>query len=222
MGGRVPGSPPSRFLFPAWTNQLPRLVGAALLVVVGGVVAVFWYFGTDKFLRVGYQPRQPIEFSHKQHAGDLGLDCRYCHSTVERAAFAAVPPTQVCMNCHKAVKTGSDRLTLLRERVADDGPVPWVRVHDLPDYVYFDHRAHLSAGVGCASCHGRVDQMARVTQVQPLTMGWCLDCHRDPEPHLRGAESVTRMDFVPGTRHGLHAPNGREVRPPVHCSGCHR
>jgi hypothetical protein len=215
----VPGS---RFLFPAWTNRLPRLVALGGLVVFCAVVGVAWYFGTDKFWRVGYEPQQPIEFSHKLHAGDLALDCRYCHSTAERSSFAAVPPTQVCMNCHRAVKSDSPKLSLLREQAADDRPVPWVRVHDLPDYVYFDHRAHLGAGVGCASCHGRVDQMARVQQTQPLTMGWCLSCHRDPEPHLRGAESVTRMDVVAGARRGKRSPSGREVHPPVHCSGCHR
>ncbi len=222
---RVPPSAlPARFLFPRWVNHLPRFVALALALVLLCVIGVFWYWGSDKFWRVGYQPAQPVEFSHKLHAGDLGIDCRYCHSTVERASFAAVPPTQVCMNCHRAVKPDSPRLAALRDRVADDRPIPWIRVHTLPDYVYFDHGAHLAAGVGCSSCHGRVDQMTRVTQVEPLTMGWCLDCHRDPGRQLRGTAEVTQMDWKPAADQPIRllAATGREVHPPVHCSGCHR
>lgn len=214
--------PSERFLFPAWADRVPRYVAATMLVLLLGTIGAFWYWGSDKFWRVGYQPVQPIAFSHKLHAGDLGVDCRYCHSTVERSAFAAVPATQVCMNCHRAVKTDSPLLPLLRARALDDQPIPWVRVHDLPDYAYFDHGAHLSAGVGCSSCHGRVDQMERVTQVAPLTMGWCVDCHRDPRAHLRGAEEVTKMDWRPAAGGTRTAATGREVQPPLHCSGCHR
>lgn len=224
QSGETPVSaPPPRFLFPVWANRAPRYVALSLLLVAIGIVAALWYWGTDKFWRVGYQPQQPVEFSHKLHAGDLGLDCRYCHATVERSAFAAVPPTQTCMNCHRAVRTDSAKLALVRARAEDDFPIPWVRVHDLPDYVYFDHRAHVGAGVGCASCHGRVDQMQRVAQTQPLTMGWCLDCHRDPRAHLRGASSPTQMDWQPtASAATTRAPSGREVHPPLHCSGCHR
>jgi hypothetical protein len=213
----------SRFLFPRWTNRVPAYVGLGLFFLVAGAVAAFWYWGTDKYWRVGYAPEQPIPFSHKLHAGDLGLDCRYCHSTVERAPFAAVPPTQTCMNCHSKVKTDSARLALLRARAADDRPIPWVRVHDLPDFVYFDHSAHLSSGVGCSTCHGRVDQMARVVQKAPLTMGWCLDCHRNPAPQLRASTEITKMDWQPRTAATEpRTANGRTAQPPVHCSGCHR
>jgi hypothetical protein len=151
------------------------------------------------------------------------MDCRYCHSTVERSAFAAVPPAQTCMNCHAKVKTESAKLALVRLSAKDDRPLPWVRVHNLPDYVYFDHGAHLGAGVGCSSCHGRVDQMQRVTQKQPLTMAWCLGCHRDPAANLRGAGEVTRMDWKPKTVPAAAiTANGRTAHPPLHCSGCHR
>lgn len=196
----------------------------ALGTVAIAAVAAFWYWGTEKFWRVGYSPIQPVPFSHKLHAGDLGMDCRYCHSTVERSPFAAVPPTQTCMNCHAKVKTDSPKLALLREHAADDQPMPWIRVHDLPDFVYFDHSAHLAAGVGCSSCHGRVDQMVRVVQKKPLTMGWCLECHRDPAPHLRTATEITKMDWEPPTltKTAAITANGRQARPPVHCSGCHR
>jgi cytochrome c7-like protein len=211
------------FLFPRWTNRAPAIVAVALGCLFVGVVAAFWYWGTEKYWRVGYSPEQPIPFSHKLHAGDLGMDCRYCHSTVERSPFAAVPPTQTCMNCHARVKTDSPKLALLRERAADDKPVPWVRVHDLPDFVYFDHSAHVTSGVGCSSCHGRVDQMARVVQKAPLTMGWCLDCHRNAAPNLRAATEITKMDWQPrANATEARTATGRTAQPPVHCSGCHR
>ncbi len=214
----------SRYLFPRWSNRVPAFAAIGTLLLLAGAVAAFWYWGTEKYWRVGYSPKQPIEFSHKLHAGDLGLDCRYCHSSVERAPFAAVPPTQTCMNCHAKVRTDSPKLALLRARAADDAPIPWVRVHDLPDFVYFDHSAHLAAGVGCSSCHGRVDQMARVVQKAPLTMGWCLSCHRDPASSLRASSEITKMDWQPPAVAPVEArtANGRAARPPVHCSGCHR
>lgn len=194
------------FQFPRWSNRVFPLVVAGVLLSASTAGAALWYYGGNRFTEVGYAPVQPVEFSHKLHAGDLGLDCRYCHSTVERAAFAAVPATQTCMNCHSKVAADSDKLLPVRESAASGKPIPWVRVHALPDYVYFDHRAHVGAGVACASCHGRVDRMPRVTQVEPLSMGWCLDCHRNPEPALGG----------------MRTTNGRVATPPLHCSGCHR
>lgn len=183
--------------------------------------AAFAYYGTDANLSVGYSPQQPVEFSHKLHAGDLGLDCRYCHSTVERSAFAAIPTTQVCMNCHSKVRTDSVKLLPVRATFTEKRSIAWVRVHNLPDFVYFDHGAHLAAGVGCSTCHGRVDQMARVEQVQDLSMGWCLNCHRNPSPFLQPVSEITNMHFVAaGTNQSTLS--GRIVEPPVHCSGCHR
>jgi hypothetical protein len=159
------------------------------------------------------------------HAGELGMDCRYCHDTVEQAACAAIPPTQTCMNCHKLINPDSDKLLLVRESYATGMPIAWVRVHDLPDYVYFDHSAHLRAGVGCASCHGRVDKMDVVYQVETLAMGWCLDCHRDPQPHLRPREAVTQMAWVPTEASQSLGRRLRElydVNPKDDCSVCHR
>jgi hypothetical protein len=186
------------------------------------------YYGTDSNLVVGYSPVQPIEFSHKLHAGDLGLDCRFCHFTVERSAFAAVPSTQICMKCHSKVRTDSVRLLPVRATYAENRPIQWVRVHKLPDYVYFDHSVHLAVGVGCSTCHGRVDQMQRVEQVQSLSMGWCLDCHRNPAPFLRNLADVTNMNWKPRAVivPQMQAPPpvvaSRPIEPPTHCSGCHR
>lgn len=214
-----------RFLFPRWSNKVPAFVAAAAVLGLSSIAGAFWYYGTNKYFEVGYQPVQPVEFSHKIHAGDLGLDCRYCHSTVERSSFAAVPPSATCMNCHARVKTDSPLLLPLYDSVAQGKPVPWIRVHNLPDYVYFDHSAHLAAGVGCSTCHGRIDQMPRVTQVESLTMGWCLQCHRNPGPSIRAAADLTRMTWQPNEKvpdGPVTLASGRVANPPTHCSGCHR
>jgi len=225
----VQPTPRKPFVFPIWANWLLPVL---LLMVAGGgaylhvlVPLVADPATTD----VGYQPRQPVPFSHAIHAGQLGMDCKYCHTTVEKAAFAALPPTQTCMNCHSSIRTTSDKLTVVRDSWATGKPIPWVKVHDLPDYAYFNHSAHVNKGVGCVECHGRIDQMETVYQAKPLSMGWCLQCHREPEKYLRPVEEVTNMKWV--------APNGDQLslglelkkKYGVHdaaymtsCSTCHR
>jgi hypothetical protein len=213
-------------IFPKSLNYLPLI--AALNVAIGGGVVTFvfvYYFSPDN-LQVGYAPVQPVPFSHRQHAGQLGMDCRYCHANVERSFEAMVPPTQTCMGCHAVVRPESARLAPVRESWETDQPVEWVRVHNLPDHVYFDHSVHLSAGVGCASCHGRIDQMPVVAQQGDLSMSWCLDCHRAPEENLRPLDRLTDMDW---TREGateeegaVIAALGTRATPPENCSGCHR
>jgi len=218
----------ARYLFPRWSNKVVPLVIFLGLGPLGtAVCGAAWYYATNKHVEVGYSPKQPVDYSHKLHAGDLGIDCRYCHSTVERSGFAQVPPTETCMNCHAKVKTDSVKLLPVRESYATEQPIPWVRIHNLPDYVYFDHSAHMSAGVGCVSCHGRVDQMVQVKQEKPLSMGWCLECHRDPAPNLRDPALITKMDLdvkptavSMGT--GVAKHGNRTIQPPLHCSGCHR
>ena len=218
----------ARYLFPRWSNQVfPRVIAFGLVPLAAATVGGLYYYGGNKHLEVGYSPEQPVAYSHKLHAGDLGIDCRYCHSNVERSAKASVPPTETCMNCHAKVRTDSLKLLPVRESFAHDTPIPWVRVHNLPDYAYFDHSAHTSAGVGCVSCHGRVDQMPQVKQTEPLSMGFCLDCHRDPGPSLREPSLITKMDLdvkssAVSLGTGVASLNGRTVKPPVHCSGCHR
>jgi hypothetical protein len=182
-------------IFPRSLNYLP-LVGALAVAVGGGLVAfVFAYYFSPKNLAVGYAPAQPVAYSHRLHAGQLGMDCRYCHANVERSYEAMVPPTQTCMGCHAVVRADSAALAPVRESWETNRPIPWVRVHNLPDHSYFDHSIHSAAGIGCVSCHGRVDRMEVVAQAQPLSMGWCLDCHRNPEPHIRPPWRVTDMDW---------------------------
>lgn len=194
------------------------------LLVLGGV-ASYAYFAYPDVIETGYTPVQPVPYSHKLHVGQLGMDCYYCHNTVYKAAYAAIPPTETCMNCHVRVKPDSPRLKPVRESYATGKPIPWINVHVLPDYVYFNHQAHITAGVSCVSCHGRVDQMIEVKQMQPLSMGWCLECHRNPAPNLRPPELVTKLDWVPDrdpAEIGREIIQAKGINPPQQCSGCHR
>jgi hypothetical protein len=210
--------------FPRWTNKLPGLLAAAAGLGGAATIFVVWYYFSPKHTDVGYRPKQPVAYSHKLHAGDMGMDCRYCHAGVEQSSWAPVPATQICMNCHSQVKTESQALAPVRESWAQDKPIEWVRVHKVPDFAFFNHSSHLGAGVGCSSCHGRVDQMIVVRQDQPLSMGWCLDCHRDPYPNIRHQDELTKMDWQPRTAEAALAdPNIRhDLNPPQNCSGCHR
>jgi len=212
-------------IFPRWLNYLPLVAGLSAPVAGALVVGGIWYYGSPEYTDVGYRPVQPVPYSHALHVGELGIDCRYCHASVERSAVANVPPTQVCMNCHHVVKRDSPLLAAVRESLASGKPLRWVRVHNLPDYAFFNHAAHVRAGVGCVSCHGRVDQMEVVTQAEPLSMSWCLDCHRNPAPRLRPPEEVTNMEWFPPRGQAQWASQTiaeRGLAPPVDCSGCHR
>jgi hypothetical protein len=198
------------------------------LLVGGGALyltVLVWYGGSPLTTDVGYAPVQPIPFSHALHNGQLGIDCRYCHTAVDKAAHSNVPTTETCMNCHERVKAKSAKLEPLRESWATNMPVKWVKVHDLPDFVYFNHSAHVTRGISCVSCHGRVDTMERITQVEKLSMGWCLDCHRAPENHLRPVEYVTKMDWQPSEDQltlGTRLKEINHINPPQDCSTCHR
>jgi menaquinone reductase, multiheme cytochrome c subunit len=212
-------------IFPEWLDRMKPLVGCGLVVGLVYVVAMLYYGGSPEAWRVGYSPKQPVAFSHALHAGELGMDCRYCHTTVENAAFAAIPPSATCMNCHTQIAPQSRQLLALRENHAVEASVPWVRIHNLPDYVYFDHSAHVSRGVSCVSCHDRVDQMEQVYLAKPLSMSWCLDCHRDPDPHLRPPEFVTDLDWVPEDdvlQVGRRVREQLHINPSISCSTCHR
>ncbi len=211
-------------IFPKKANALPllTLVGAGL----GGVVVVFliWYYFSPQFTDVGYAPTQPVPYSHELHAGQLGIDCRYCHSNVEQGAKANIPATQTCMNCHNQIRTNSLKLLPVRESWATGQPVEWVNVHMLPDYAHFSHASHVNNGVGCETCHGRIDQMQVVQQVAPLSMGWCLECHRQPELFLRPQDQITTMGYVQPAnfvQRNLERVAQEKLVPPTNCSACH-
>jgi hypothetical protein len=224
------------FHFPNWVNKFTFLA-AATAVVVGGYLATCLFAAiSPKIVNVGHQPKQPVPFSHKLHAGQLKMDCRYCHNTVERAGHAAIPPTATCGNCHGGSRTTkgerdlgivhaeSTLLKPIRVSLESNDPVLWERVHDLPDFVYFNHSAHVNKGVSCVSCHGRIDKMEIVTQVEPLSMKWCLDCHRNPTPNIRDPKLVTQLDFTPENPEEYHKKWAAKlnVNPNVNCSTCHR
>jgi hypothetical protein len=207
-------------LFPRALNKLGLAVAVGANVALVVVVFLFWYYGSPKNLQVGYAPLQPVPYSHRLHAGDLGIDCRYCHANIERSAHAMIPATQTCMGCHAIVKTDSAKLEPVRDSWKTGAPIEWTKVHKLPEHAYFNHSAHLAAGVGCATCHGRIDQMEVVRLDKPISMGWCLECHRDPSPNLRPKDQITNMNWTPEM-----APAGWQppkVNPPTNCSGCHR
>lgn len=209
-------------IFPRWVNRLPLLLAFAGGSGAFGLVGFVWYYGSPKYTDVGYAPVQPVPYSHRQHVGDYGINCRYCHFTVERSPIAGIPPTQTCMNCHTTLKPQSDQLLAVRESWSQGTPVRWVRVHKLPDFVHFYHNAHLNKGIGCASCHGRVDQMVTVRQEQPLSMAWCLECHRDPEKFVRPTAAVTDMAYERADPdEGRRLVKENNVNPPVNCSACH-
>jgi hypothetical protein len=209
-------------IFPPATNTLAKasLLGAAGLVLLGG-----WAWGlllrSPFATQAGVVRAQPVPFSHAHHVGGLGLDCRYCHASVERSAFAGVPSEETCMTCHSQIWTDAEVLAPVREAFRADRPVSWTRVHDLPDFAYFHHAVHVKKGVGCATCHGRLDRMPLTWREETLQMEWCLECHRDPAPHLRPVEAVFDPAWEPA---GTDGPQTRppDARPSVDCSTCHR
>jgi hypothetical protein len=215
-------------LFPRWTNTVSRLAAAALLAIpaiaIGGLMAyVRSPLVTNQFNPV----EQPIEFDHRHHAGDEQIDCRYCHWSVENSPSAGIPSTTVCVSCHAQVWNKSPYLAEVRKAFFNDQPIPWVRVHNLPDFVYFNHSIHVNKGVGCVTCHGRVDEMGAVYQQAPLTMAWCLDCHRNPEPNLRPAEAITSMTWKPPegvdpVEYGKTLAAQYDVHSRTSCTTCHR
>jgi menaquinone reductase, multiheme cytochrome c subunit len=212
-------------IFPKSTDKYVRIgaliVGA--LALGGGAFAL--YVSNPYVLKTGYSPIQPVPYSHKLHAGDLGMDCYYCHYTANKSGHAAVPATQVCMNCHVRVKPQSPRLAGVRESYETGKPIEWVRVHKVADFAFFNHQAHVTAGVSCVSCHGRVDQMVEVKQVQPMNMAWCLDCHRNPAPNIRPVDEVTNLAWKPErdpAAIGHEIIKAKGINPPQNCSGCHR
>jgi len=185
-------------LFPPAANTLARVALMAIPVVPFlGIGLAYGLMRSPYATGVDVSLDQPIPFSHKHHVGDVGIDCRYCHTSVERSAFAGLPPTETCMTCHSQLFTDAAMLAPVRKSLAEHKPIHWRRVHVLPDHVYFDHSVHIAKGVGCTTCHGAVDAMPLMRQTAPLTMGWCLDCHRNPAPRLRPPSEIFSTDWRP-------------------------
>ena len=206
-----------------------RAVGwGALLFAIALLAVAFIYSRSQYETAVARTPLQPVPFSHKHHAGELGIDCRYCHSTVETDADAGFPATHVCMSCHSQIWTNAEMLAPVRQSLAENRAIDWRRVARAPDYVYFRHDIHIAKGIGCVECHGRIDRMPLTYRAKAFEMKFCLECHRDPAPHLRPRDAVFDMDWKPPPD---HAALGRElmklyrIRSPeqlTSCGVCHR
>ncbi|MGN6543940.1 MAG: cytochrome c3 family protein, partial [Aureliella sp.] len=198
----------------------------ALIVAVGMTVARSPYVTGQAIRR-----EQPVPFSHQHHVADAGIDCRYCHATVEKSAMAGLPTSEVCMNCHRVLWNQSKMLEPVRLSYRDNIPIQWNRVHDLPDHVYFNHSIHIKKGIGCYSCHGRIDEMPLTEQAQPLNMEWCLDCHRDPRQHVRPAhflyvtkplEELIAAGAQSAERVRAEAAATQQPKSRTDCYTCHR
>lgn len=216
---------------PAIFRPSANLAAAVTLLAVAatGLAAVAWWWlwpRTDYMRHVRWPLRQPVPFSHEHHVAGLGLDCRFCHSSVEVSANAGLPPTSTCMTCHSQIWTNAELLEPVRLSLANDTPITWQRVNDLPDYVYFNHSIHIAKGVGCSSCHGEVDRMPLTYKARSLTMEFCLDCHRNPGPQLRPKDQLFNTEWrrtastpTPGTLMQTYHVGGRRL---TDCSICHR
>jgi hypothetical protein len=229
------GLPSVPQIFPKQTRIYFFVLAGAVSVLGLFTVGAVAYYATPKFWRVGYMPDQPIPFSHLLHVEHLGLDCRHCHNHVEESYFSNVPDTQTCYNCHGQelgnIKAQSPKLAAMRESWATGNPIPWVRLHRVPDYAHFNHAVHVRRGVSCVECHGQINEMEVVYHAKPLSMGWCLQCHRDPGPSLRPADQVTNLSWTPEqdprtrgeARQQLvnYLLNDVRVHPNVNCSTCH-
>jgi hypothetical protein len=214
-------------LFPKWSNRAPKNLTIALSLCAIALVCGITYYCTPKYLRVGYTPIQPVAFDHHLHVTQLGLDCRYCHTFVDRSEHANVPATSTCMNCHQHIQTDSPALAPVRDSMNQNTSIPWVRIHKTPEYVYFNHAVHVNRGISCVHCHGKVNEMHTVGQQEPLHMAFCLDCHRNPEAFIRPLEHVYDLNWQAESPQAQQAMGERlvhdwKIMPPQSCSGCHR
>lgn len=216
----------SKPLFGKYSNTFARLT-----LFFGAASAVGILFLLDVIQRSPYVTEvdivkdQPVPFSHQHHVGGLGIDCRYCHTSVEQSSFAGIPPTATCMNCHSQIWADSPMLEPVRDSYRSGKPIEWVRLHDLPDFVYFNHSIHVTKGIGCTTCHGQVDEMPLMWKTKSLYMGWCLDCHKHPDPYFREPGQVFRTDWRPSGYETRQAQLRREYHVQdnlIHCSACHR
>ena len=208
------------------TNTLSKVSIFGAVFIVAGAVWLTLAVNRSSYVTRAQEARsQPVPFSHAHHVGGLGVECRYCHTSVDRSAYAGIPPTKTCMNCHSQIWAQSPTLEPVRASLRNDTSIEWVKVHDLPDFAYFNHSAHVNKGVGCSTCHGRVDQMPLVWQEKSLQMEWCLECHRNPERFLRPKSEVYNIAYEPPANQlelGRTLVKDYDVKPQVTCSTCHR
>lgn len=214
-------------IFHRRTNTISRVSIGALVILVALVFSLLAEINASPYItHVNIVRDQPVPFSHQHHVGGLGIDCRYCHQFVERSATAGIPPASTCMNCHSQMWADAPMLEPVRRAYKTNAPLTWTKVHDFPDYAYFNHGIHVSKGIGCASCHGAVDKMPLMWKHASLQMRWCLDCHRNPEAHLRPKEEVFNMSWspAPGEQAALGAKLARDyhVETRTDCYACHR
>ena len=213
-------------LFTRSTNTLARLSIAVVILLLGLGGWLVLELNRSPFVTKAFVAReQPVQFSHKHHAGDDGIDCRYCHTTVETAASAGMPATKTCMNCHSQIWQSAPILEPVRASFREDKPMTWIRVHDLPDFVYFNHSIHVKKGMGCETCHGRVDQMPLMKQENSLQMEWCINCHRNPQNYVRPRSEVFTMGYrplKPQSEEGPRLVAEYKIKPSTDCSTCHR
>ena len=215
-------------IFHRSTNTISRVSIYAAVFFLGGLAWVLMALDRSPYTtKQGLVLGQPVPFSHEHHVAGLGIDCRYCHTSVETSAFAGLPPTATCMNCHKLIWADSDMLEPVRASLRDERPIVWTRVNDLPDFAYFDHSIHVAKGIGCVSCHGRVDEMPLMRQAAPLQMEWCVACHRHPETQVRPRAEVFNLRWQAEDQATLGPRLVKEygirgVRDLTSCSTCHR
>ena len=213
-------------IFKRSANTLSKLSLFGVLALVGGLILLTMAIGRSSYATRQHEVvEQPIQFSHLHHVTDDGIDCRYCHTSVETSAFAGIPPTKTCMNCHSQLLNTAPILEPVRASFRDNTPLRWIRVHDLPDFVYFNHSIHVKKGVGCETCHGRVDQMPLMLQENSLQMEWCLNCHRNPERYVRPRSEITTMGYVPPVPQSVLGPRLVKeygINSLTSCSTCHR
>jgi hypothetical protein len=205
-------------------NTISRATIFGAAFILAGAGYLLWaYYRSSYQTQVGVARAQPVQFSHEHHVGGLGIDCRYCHTSVENGPFAGIPATEICMTCHSQIWATSPKLEVVRASFRTGESIPWTRVHDLPDFVNFDHSIHVKKGIGCVSCHGRVDTMPLMWRTESLFMKWCLDCHRDPRPYLRPREEVFSMGdwdgASPAAVENLMIKN--HITSETNCSVCH-
>lgn len=213
-------------IFHRSANTLAKVSIFGGLLLVGGVLVVAYTMDRGAYATdVGMAKDQPVPFSHKHHVTDDGIDCRYCHTSVETSAFAGLPPTETCMSCHSQIWTNATLLEPVRASFRTGQSLAWTRIHDLPEFVYFNHSIHINKGIGCASCHGRVDQMPLTFKVNTLYMNWCLECHRDPWKYVRPREQVFNMTYEPPANqeeYGRKLVKEYKIQSLTDCWTCHR